>query len=1431
MPLLVLLIAAAGSAAASTEAPHPPAPDDAPPTTSNSVASSGRRRLSIEQRRPARNHEFLFMGGLQRSGTTWLESLVGSSRVSGLSFDNVDLAVYRQRRPWQLQNHTQEYFETVVRSGGVEGKFVQSAYPYAYLVRDVGKNGKTLDDLLLDASAASPRTASKLYDEWSIFWDTSKPVLLEKTPENFLMGPFLQAAFGASTARFAFVMRHPLVWALAIEKWIFPNFEALRTVEDRIAFWFDCMSRAVEHLPQLKEVIVMQLETASASSELQAAVARHLLCSGNFNKSSLAQPNVGGESKEILSSSLAYVTCWLSGMEFKSSVRKCVPRKAFRDPAFRNNTEQLAADTRWRLKQIARQREAQANQFGYTFKPFLALARKQTDALLRERIAAGAPASMAAQLGAASSPVRAVRSVLRPSLVVLSPEVSAPAAEPSSVITVAATANARKSVIVVFHKMGFDRDKPSGMDLRMTQIVSSLVSMQHTVHFVCHCHVHASQLSPFEAGVVIYTGSMQEQLAQAAAAAVPNLRSVLIFFTTLTMFVHQRMMQGEEWYTEPTTQLPEEQVLSWVRARPNMKACTVAVADDIHYLRAVEVMARHDAVKAKLASEWIRRRELGFHSAVDGTATVSLEDATTLTTALATGPRRSPACTSGCGCSMTWVPYIQTTRSESSIEPFDRRIDGMLYVGGMHGLAVIAMEWLLQKVQPLIASSAGEAELLKGGKGHLHLAGPGWGQQWAGSSVINKSVAAGHVSVLGILSDMQLDQRLQDHKVFVAPVLNGTGIATKNVLAMAHGIPLVTTLVGLNGLGLPNEQRAILVGDSPSAFAHHVLKVQSSEKVFSTTWRAALEHTRTYLSADRQRSQLCQMMGCTSQPAAAAVRPTETTRKVGLCEAADTPLRRAADTPPTAGSPAASPVVLLGLAGTNVSSLAAALRSPRVCLVADPLQGLQRAPVQSQLEHLQSLLTEPSYCHGADQEAGHHANASPLLLHGFALELPAVEPVASSLLASASGLQQLAQLLRSAKVVVVRRCPTVGWAVERLLPPAVHSKQSLNPAQVVAEMQACTAQDEALRQLVNGPAIRSTTFDIESGHLTQIKTFLGLPHAHPMGKALTPPADDWASMVSNAVEIRNAAGAAAPKCSTAALPAATPQSLQEASTTLATRTRRRRPLLAVGAHGVEGGASLVGKVLAEACRAYLTPRLGWRCVVKDDIESCDPDSADLCFQRSAHFSAGRYSDRGYRFVHVVRSPMDVLTRSYQLLEPNATHARNATDLANALELQWKGLSGGALHMMQDMDESQASDLHAYRIRFEDLLPEGTPNATLAQLFAFLLDKEAADATVDALVDAAGRVLSAAGKAEQLGDTQRQKLQKLMLKKPAKCQHVNKMQQALKYDMFPCPEDKAAKGAGAVGEAVAETAGRRLWEEELVVEPPRSHVRRLAAAWV
>ena len=67
---------------------------------------------------------------------------------------------------------------------------------------------------------------------------------------------------------------------------------------------------------------------------------------------------------------------------------------------------------------------------------------------------------------------------------------------------------------------------------------------------------------------------------QMAVAAAP-VRHAFIFFTTLTMSVHQRMVQGDvSWHTEPKEQLPEEQVLAWLhRDFPEKDVCALAVAE------------------------------------------------------------------------------------------------------------------------------------------------------------------------------------------------------------------------------------------------------------------------------------------------------------------------------------------------------------------------------------------------------------------------------------------------------------------------------------------------------------------------------------------------------------------------------------------------------------------------------------------------------------------------------------------------------------------------------------------------------------------------------------------------------------------------------------------------------------------------------------
>ena len=1139
---------------------------------------------------PRSQHSFLFMGGLQRSGTTWLEGLVTSPRLSSLSFDNVNPGDYQRQRPWQLQNHTQGYFEMVVRFGGVEGKFVQGVYPYVYFVRDVGKDGKHLDSELLDAKAATPDTGDQLYAQWSLFWDTSRALLLEKTPENFLMGPFLQAAFGSSSTHFAYVMRHPLVWALAIEKWIFPDFVALRTVEERVAFWFECMLRMVEQLPQLHDAVVLQLETASASAEMQLAVARHLLCSeaaadrSASEQTRLHRPDSFGiESKAILASSLGYVTCWLGGMEFKASQRRCVARKAFHDPAYRLQPSRLAAENAWRLKRIARQREAQANQFGYSFEPYLALLQPaRSVSLMRARIRPDAlPSEQAAQLGVMGNS-STVRAELRPFLAVL-PSASSSAAAAPLQSTSSRTDSKPKGqhIVVVFHKMGSDREKPTGMDIRMTQIVQSLVALRYTVHFLCHEEVHESQLSPFDANVVIYVGSLREQFEQAAAAA--PVRSVLLFFTTLTMTVHQRMIEGDaSWYEEPSEPLPEEAFLSWLRDKAGAAPCVIAVADDIHYLRAVEVMGRHDPDKARAASAWIRRRELAFHAAVDGVATVSTEDAAVLQRALSEGnavPKASnDKCKSTCGCAITWVPYIQMLKPHA--EPFESRHDGMLYVGGMHGLALVAIQWLVQKVQPLIAKQAGQGAvtLLQGSKGHLHLAGPGWAQHVDDNMVLNASVAAGYVTILGTLTDEQLVQRLQEHRVFVAPVFNGTGIATKNVLAMAHGIPLVTTAVGLNGLGLQPGQRAVLATDEPAIFAQDVLEVQTSATLFEATRQAALRHTRDTLSAERQRAALCSLVGC--NPASAAVS---------------------------------------------------------------------------------------------------------------------------------------------------------GGAI-------VHQDQQLCST-ASADTQTLTRASDIFRASVSEPTAPGTPP-------------VGLKHSAPM--------------------------------------------------------------LALAAHGDEGGATLLGKLVSATCRTHLNPLRGSRCAFPEGYDGCDPDEADLCFHRQGRFSAGRYVERGYRFVHLVRSPLDMLTRSYQLAWPNATRQLNSSQLVSGLEAHWKLLSSNLLHEMMDVAQGFEADPRALRIRLEDLTSETQGNATLAHMLAFLLDRSRADRLIIALTSELSYALSTHARAEMQGDTQRKHLAKLLLHKPAKCHHMNKLLSAVGYEEVACTEPKPSAAGDAKSDSgsaayKASRSLRRLYE--------------------
>lgn len=80
----------------------------------------------------------------------------------------------------------------------------------------------------------------------------------------------------------------------------------------------------------------------------------------------------------------------------------------------------------------------------------------------------------------------------------------------------------------------------------------------------------------------------------------------------------------------------------------------------------------------------------------------------------------------------------------------------------------------------------------------------------------------GSIEILGFVPETA--PYLRSGHVSVAPLRFGSGVKGKIGEALSHGIPVVTTSIGLEGFGLtPGEN--VLVGDSPEEFARQVVKL------------------------------------------------------------------------------------------------------------------------------------------------------------------------------------------------------------------------------------------------------------------------------------------------------------------------------------------------------------------------------------------------------------------------------------------------------------------------------------------------------------------------------------------------------------------------------------------------------------------------------
>ncbi len=313
-------------------------------------------------------------------------------------------------------------------------------------------------------------------------------------------------------------------------------------------------------------------------------------------------------------------------------------------------------------------------------------------------------------------------------------------------------------------------DRASG-DFRLLQILKSLV----TAHKISFCGValrsHTKRLGQSEIsryenelhtiGVEIIQGGPRDGLRK-------KKYDVIVF--EFYYFVKQ-------WLTECRIRQPQAKI--------------IIDSVDVHFQRLTAKAELTQSHIDKKQAEIIMSEELKAYSSADLIVTVTSDDELLVKERLPT-------------IRTAIISNIHTIHQPSK-RPENK---SLLFVGSfVHDPNIDAMIYFCKEVMPLI--------LRKHPDVHLSIVGGNPPPQVSG-------LASDNVRIMGYVPDLK--EILATTLVSVAPLRYGAGMKGKIGEAMGHGVPVVTTSVGIEGFGLAPGKN-VLVGDSPHEFCNSVVRL------------------------------------------------------------------------------------------------------------------------------------------------------------------------------------------------------------------------------------------------------------------------------------------------------------------------------------------------------------------------------------------------------------------------------------------------------------------------------------------------------------------------------------------------------------------------------------------------------------------------------
>jgi glycosyltransferase involved in cell wall biosynthesis len=176
------------------------------------------------------------------------------------------------------------------------------------------------------------------------------------------------------------------------------------------------------------------------------------------------------------------------------------------------------------------------------------------------------------------------------------------------------------------------------------------------------------------------------------------------------------------------------------------------------------------------------------------------------------------------------------------ITDFSQR-KGILYVGGFkHQPNVDAVLWFSREILPEIKKNCSEMVFyIVGSHPPIEVSG----------------LAEDGTEVLGFVSDEKLTELYSQVKLVVVPLRFGAGVKGKTVEAIHHSLPLVSTGIGSEGIGL---ETIIPATDTPETFANRVLTLYENELALRECSSQLHDYARDNLTKSAAKAKMEQIL-------------------------------------------------------------------------------------------------------------------------------------------------------------------------------------------------------------------------------------------------------------------------------------------------------------------------------------------------------------------------------------------------------------------------------------------------------------------------------------------------------------------------------------------------------------------------------------------